>query len=167
MDEEKQIIWDTRLFALAKQVGEWSSDPSRKVGSVIVGHRNDVRALGYNGLPRNVEDTSGLFERPLKYLWIEHAERNAIYSAARGGVPLVGCRMYVSWFPCADCARAIVQVGLSEVVCVEPDWEDPVWSDHFAQSMRILNAGSIGLRFYKNTEDTSSPVKSPNSPDVL
>jgi dCMP deaminase len=153
MDEEKQTVWDRRLFALAKQVADWSSDPDTKVGSVIVGPLNDVRALGYNGLPRNIEDTSGFFERPLKYLWIEHAERNAIYTAARVGVALPGCRMYVSWFPCADCARAIVQVGLVEVVCVKPDWNHPTWSDQFAQAMKILESGSVGVRFIKEASD--------------
>lgn len=153
MDRAKQDIWDKRLFALAKQVAEWSSDPNTKVGSVIAGPRNDVRALGYNGLPRNIEDTAGFFERPLKYLWIEHAERNAIYTAARIGVPLAGCRMYVSWFPCADCARAIVQVGIAEVVCVEPNWSHPTWSDQFLQARRLLESGSVGVRFVKDTAE--------------
>ena len=150
MDENKQMIWDKRLFNLAKHVAEWSSDPGTKVGSVIAGPGNDVRALGYNGLPRDIEDTAGFFERPLKYLWIEHAERNAIYAAARVGLALPGCRMYVSWFPCADCARAIVQVGLKEVICAEPDWSDRVWGEQFAQSKLILINGSVGVRFMGN-----------------
>jgi dCMP deaminase len=144
---EKRENWDRRLIKLARDVSEWSSDPSTKVGSVIVGPNNDVRALGYNGLPRNIEDNGELYESPLKYLWIEHAERNAIYSAARSGAPLLGCRMYVSWFPCSDCARAIVQVGLIEVICVEPDWKHPKWSEHFEQAKRILIAGSVELKF--------------------
>jgi dCMP deaminase len=147
MEDAKQKVWDTRLFSLAQQVAEWSSDPSTKVGSVIVGPTNDVRAIGYNGLPRNIEDDQGLFERPLKDFWIEHAERNAIYTAARIGVPLPGCRMYVSWFPCAECARAIVQVGISEVVCVEPAWDHLRWSDQFLHAKRILQAGAVALRF--------------------
>jgi dCMP deaminase len=151
MEQQKQAIWDRRLFALANLVGDWSSDPNTKVGSVIVGPQNDIRAVGYNGLPRNIENDSVLFAAPLKYLWIEHAERNAIYSAARIGTPLPGCRMYVSWFPCADCARAIVQVGLSELICVEPDWSHKTWSDQFAQARRILEAGSVVVRFMEKS----------------
>jgi len=147
MENKKLAIWDARLFALAKQIAEWSSDPATKVGSVIVGPDNEVRALGYNGLPRNIESSPDLFERPLKYLWIEHAERNAIYTASRYGAPLSGCRMYLSWFPCADCARAIVQVGLVEVVCVEPDWSNPQWSDQFREARRILERGSVRIRY--------------------
>src|SRR5215470_5170402 len=107
----KEQKWDHRFLALARHISEWSKDPSTKVGCVIVASTNEVRALGYNGFPRNFDDSPSRLERPHKYLWTEHAERNAIYAAARAGVPLEGCRMYLSWFPCVDCARAAVQVG--------------------------------------------------------
>ena len=149
MSEEKRENWDKRLFKLARDVAEWSSDPHTKVGSVIVGPGNDVRAIGYNGLPRNIENQSDRFQGELKSFWIEHAERNAIYSAARSGVALPGCRMYVSWFPCADCARAIVQVGIGEIICSEPDWEHAKWSQHFQQAKQILAAGSVTVTLRK------------------
>lgn len=147
MNREKLALWDRRLLGLASQVAEWSSDPKTRVGAVIVGPENDVRALGYNGLPRKIENSAEFFERPLKYLWIEHAERNAIYAAARAGTSLSGCRMYVSWFPCADCARAIIQVGITEVVCVEPVWNNPTWAEQFATATKILEMGSVEVRF--------------------
>ena len=56
------------------------------------------------------------FERPEKYKWIEHADRNAIYNAARVGISLEGCKMYLSFYPCIECARGIIQVGIKEVV---------------------------------------------------
>jgi dCMP deaminase len=152
MANGKRENWDKRLVRLAGHVAEWSSDPSTKVGSVIVGPDNDVRALGYNGLPRNIDPDWELFQSPLKSLWIEHAERNAIYSAARSGVALPGCRMYLSWFPCSDCARAIVQVGIVEVICVEPDWGHAKWSEHFQQAKKILLAGSVKITFFKETD---------------
>jgi len=58
--------------------------------------------------------------RPAKYRWTEHAERNAIFSAARMGVSIVGATMYLPWFPCAECARAIVQSGIGALVAYQP-----------------------------------------------
>jgi dCMP deaminase len=125
---------------------------------VIVGPLNDIRATGYNGLPRNIEDAPGRMERPEKYLWIEHAERNAIYVAARSGISLDGCRMYLSWFPCIDCARAIVQVGLSELVAVEPAWTIPPWGEQFVLARELLLEGGVRVRFAHGTD--ASDVKS-------
>jgi hypothetical protein len=83
---------------------------STRVGCVIVGTHKEIRAIGYNGFPRGVDDDrDARHERPVKYKWTEHAERNAIYSSARAGISIDGCTMYLPWFPCMDCARAIVQ----------------------------------------------------------
>lgn len=132
---------------LAAHLAGWSKDPSTKVGAVIVGPDNDVRAIGYNGLPRGIDALPDRFMRPQKYVWIEHAERNAIYTAARNGVPLNGCRLYLNWFPCADCARAILQAGIVEVVSVEPDWNHETWGEQFVQAKELLSVGTVDLRF--------------------
>ena len=143
--------WDRRFLALARHLAEWSKDPTTKVGCVIVGPSNEVRALGYNGLPRNVDESAPRLARPDKYVWIEHAERNAIYTAARTGVPLEGCRMYVSWFPCIDCARAAVQVGLTEIVAVEPDWSLEPWGPQFIRAKELLSEGGVRLRLLQES----------------
>lgn len=94
-----------------------SKDPNTQFSCVIVGPENNIRATGYNSLPRGIrDDVPERLERPEKYMWIEHAERNAIYSAARIGVPLAGCRLIAGGLPCMDCGRAIIQVGIVEVV---------------------------------------------------
>ena len=97
-----------------------SKDPNTQVSCVIAGPENNIRATGYNSLPRGVRDDVELyperFERPEKYMWIEHAERNAIYSAARIGVPLAGSRLICQLLPCMDCGRAIIQVGIVEII---------------------------------------------------
>jgi dCMP deaminase len=73
---------------------------------VIVRSDRLIRSVGYNGFVRGVDDDiASRHERPAKYSWIEHAERNAIYNAARFGVPLTGATCYVNWFPCIDRAR--------------------------------------------------------------
>lgn len=140
--------WDERFMGLARQIATWSKDRSRKVGCVIVGERREIRALGYNGFPRGVNDNvESRHERPAKYRWTEHAERNAIYNAASTGVAIAGCTIYLPWFPCMDCARAIVQAGLIAVVAVEPDWQDPKFKDDFADVPRLFYEAGVDLRF--------------------
>ncbi|MBV9759705.1 MAG: hypothetical protein JO340_03985 [Acidobacteriaceae bacterium] len=123
--------WDCKLMQLARFIATWSKDPT-PVGCVIAGASNEIRSTGYNGFPRGIDDSlDERLRRPAKYFWTEHAERNAIYNAARIGTPLEGCRMYLPWFPCVDCARAIVQCGIAELVAFEPDWEHATWGEHF------------------------------------
>ena len=115
-DDER---WRRRFLGLCDHVASWSEDRDFKVGAVIAGPGHEVRATGYNGLPRGVSDNDDArFDRASgeKFFWIEHAERNAIYNAVRSGVCVAGCTIYVNRFPCADCARAIIQSG---IVCVE------------------------------------------------
>jgi dCMP deaminase len=138
------IDWDDRFLELAHHVGQWSKDESRKVGCVIVGPHREVRAIGYNGFPRGIDDdASDRNERPAKYLWTEHAERNAIYQAARIGTPLDGCSMYLEWFPCMACARALVQVGIARLVATRPDMLDPRWGEEFATALALLKEAKI------------------------
>lgn len=135
---------DKRLFALAAYVGGWSKDRSRKVGAVIADRNGSVRSIGYNGFPRGADEgVVARHERPAKYLWTEHAERNAIFDAARAGVALDGCSMYVPWFPCMDCARAIVQSGISRLVACPPDLKDVRWGGHFEAAMELLEETGV------------------------
>jgi dCMP deaminase len=145
--------WDSRFMHLAEEIGSWSKDTSRKVGCVIVGPNNEIRSTGFNGFPRSVEDSvEDRHLRPAKYKWTEHAERNAIYNAARVGIPLDGCRMYLPWFPCMDCARAIVQAGIVELICEEPNLSDTQWGADFAEVPQLLKEGGVGLRWWRKKE---------------
>lgn len=113
--------WDQLFIGLARLYAQESKDDSTQVGCVIVDQHNVQRAGGFNGLPRRVSDDRVAHPerhaRPKKYEWYEHAERNAIFNAARVGVPLEGCTLYVAGGPpCADCARAVIQSGIAEVV---------------------------------------------------
>lgn len=113
--------WHTYFSNLASEVSKKSKDTSTKVGAVIVGPDKEIRSTGYNDLPRGVNDDPEVFkarrERPEKYMWTEHAERNAIYNAARHGTSLDGCSIYlnVGGAPCADCTRAIIQSGIKKI----------------------------------------------------
>lgn len=127
------MTWNKKFIGLAKFVAEWSKDRSTKVGCVIVGKNHQVLSVGYNGFPRGVDDeVETRHERPAKYKWTEHSERNGIYNAARTGTALEGSTIYLNWYPCADCARAIIQSGIQKVVCGQkPDFDNPQWGADF------------------------------------
>ena len=136
-------------MSLAREIAHWSKDRSRGVGCVIVGPNNELRSTGFNGFPRGVDDeVEERHQRPAKYKWTEHAERNAIYNAARVGIPLEGCRIYLPWFPCMDCARAIIQAGISELVCMEPSPHDSTWAADFADVPQMLREGGVRIRWW-------------------
>jgi dCMP deaminase len=107
--------WNQRFINLATEVSSWSKDTSTKVGAVIMTADRLPVSFGYNGMPPGIDDTKHeRHQRPEKYFWFEHAERNAIYQADRH--LLTGSVMYVTHFPCADCARAIIKSKISEIV---------------------------------------------------
>lgn len=109
--------WDLRFLKMAAEVGEWSKDPSRKIGSVIIKDRR-ILATGYNGFPRGIADTpERLGVRYLKYKYVVHAEMNAIYNAIQHGTPLNCATLYATGLPiCSECAKGIIQVGIKRVV---------------------------------------------------
>jgi dCMP deaminase len=140
--------WDKRWMDMAKLVATWSKDRSRTCGAVIVDDRNVLVSIGWNGFPRGLKaEVDERHERPAKYKWTEHAERNAIYNAAANGHPTRGCSIYLPWYPCADCARAIIQSGLKTVYAVEPDWNDGIWAADFAVGKEMLAEAGVWVVF--------------------
>ena len=139
--------WDKKFLDLCDHISTWSKDKSTKVGAVIVNDRNKVISLGYNGFPIRFDDNvSDRHERPQKYSYTEHAERNAIYSAAELGVSVRGCTMYLSRFPCPDCARAIIQSGISTLAYKHIDFSDERWGEGFKKSWEMLVECGVGLK---------------------
>lgn len=131
--------WTERWMGMCELIASWSEDRSTKVSAVIVDDRNVLVSMGWNGFPRGIAgDIEERHERPAKYLWTEHAERNAIFNAASVGVSLKGCTMYLQWYPCADCARAIIQSGITRIVCKEPDWNHDRWGESFKMVKDML-----------------------------
>lgn len=142
--KENMTNWNQRFVDLANHVAGWSKDRSTKVGAVIVGQNREVLSMGYNGFPRGIDDSiDERHERPAKYKWAEHAERNAIFNAARNGVRLEGSSIYLGWYPCCECARAIVQAGIKTLICEEPDFNHSRWGQDFVISAQIFNEGGI------------------------
>ena len=143
--------WDIYFMELAKHVSSLSKDESTKIGAAIVGPDKEIRSTGYNSFPRGVnDDEPNRQTRPMKYKWIEHAERNAIFNAARIGVSLKGCTLYCSmWMPCTDCARAIIQSGISEVVVETIDVVDDRWKEDFEVATQMFTESGVVLREMK------------------
>src|SRR3974390_2428851 len=100
--------WDQYYLQICQVVAARSKDPNTQIGCVIVGPNHEIRSTGYNSFPRGIrDDVPDRLVRPAKYLWIAHAERNAICNPARAGTPTEGCTIFVEIMPCMDCARAV------------------------------------------------------------
>jgi dCMP deaminase len=102
-------------FNLAKEISRLSKDKHTKHGCLAISKDGTILSMGYNGPPRGVNDDIIDYERPGKYIFMEHAERNCIYNAAREGVSLLGCIFYITGIPCVDCTRAMFQAGASKI----------------------------------------------------
>jgi dCMP deaminase len=142
--------WDQKFMSLAQHIGTWSKDRGRKIGAVIVGPDNEIRATGFNGIPRGVrDDVEERHDRETKekYIWGAHAERNSIYNAARIGVALKGCRIYSTLFPCIDCVIAIIQSGIVELITTPPALDDPQWGEGWKRGLIMLQEATITVRF--------------------
>lgn len=145
-NEEK---WDNRFLELARHYSTWSKDESTKVGCVITSRDKNVISSGYNGLPRRLrDDVPARLLRPEKLLWFEHAERNAIYSAAKRGTALGSSTAYSTLCPCMDCARGLIQSGISRVVCPEPDLvKYSLWADQFQKVSVMFREAGVRLDY--------------------
>lgn len=105
--------WDSYFLQLAALISTRSKDRSVQVGAVIVDCMHNVISSGYNGFARGIDDdVDSRHERPTKYLWIVHAEENAILAAARSGHSTLNCLLYCTHPPCSRCARGIIQAGI-------------------------------------------------------
>lgn len=136
-----------QYMEIAYATSRFSKDESTQVGAVIIGPTNEVRSLGYNGAPRGCradEDSRGI-TRPEKYFWYSHAELNAITNAARVGIPLDGSTIVVTHPPCMDCARAIVQAGIKQVVAARPAAEFAErWIEHTRRVQTLFSECKVG-----------------------
>jgi len=106
--------WEEFFMLKVYLTAKKSKDPRTKIGAVLVRDRRDLIS-GFNGIPEGVKDLPERFERPIKYSYFEHAERNAIFTAARHGISTDGATLYVQALPCVDCARAIIQSGIKKI----------------------------------------------------
>lgn len=144
-----------KLMAVAQAIAGLSKDPSTQVGALIIGPQGDGGPWGFNGAPRGSKadelgDPRG--QRPEKYFWFEHAERNAIYAAARSGYATAGCSMVVTHPPCMDCARAMVQAGIKHVIVLAASEAFAQrWHEHTIRTRQLFDECGISLTHLPDT----------------
>lgn len=148
--ETRNGNWDDMFMTMAYLVAMRSKDESTHIGAVVVGLDNEVRSTGYNSFVRGLnDDVEERQKRPEKYYWFEHAERNAIYNATLMGVSLKNCKMYINGIPCCDCARAIIQAGITEVI-VDKAWNSDnyssKWNEEASRTIQMFNETGVKLR---------------------
>ncbi len=152
MKRQDYINWDEYFMGVAMLAARRSKDPSTQVGACIVSRDNIIISTGYNGMPKGCSDDEFPWDREgeeTKYPYVVHAELNAILNA--NGRDLRGSRIYVALFPCNECAKAIIQSGIREIVYL---------SDKYATtpttlaSKRMLTAA--GVKFTRLTPNVSS-----------
>ncbi len=143
---EGYISWDEYFMGVAILASQRSKDPNTQVGACIVNDDNKIMSVGYNGFPMGCSDDdfpwdrSGEKDSDTKYPYVCHAELNAILNA--GGNNLKGCRIYVALFPCNECAKAIIQCGIKEVIYISDKYKD---TDLVLASKRMLGSAGVKL----------------------
>lgn len=147
---ENVLSWDEYFMGLAHLSALRSKDPSTQVGAAIVDENHRVVSVGYNGFPQGVSDAEFPWQREggvleSKYAFVVHAELNAILNSQRS---VRGCKIYVSLFPCNECAKAIIQSGIKRIVYESDKYNG---TDTNIASKRMLRAAGVELVRIANT----------------
>ena len=141
MKRTDYISWDEYFMGIALLAAKRSKDPSTQVGACIVSDKNIIISTGYNGMPKGCSDDEFPWDREgaeTKYPYVVHAELNAILNA--NGRDLQGSRIYVALFPCNECAKAIIQSGVKEVIYLSDKYADTMGN---LASKRMLDAAGV------------------------
>ena len=153
MSEKRKdyISWDEYFMGIAQLSAMRSKDPNTQVGACIVSKENKILSMGYNGFPKGCDDDEYPWNRDgdvydSKYAYVTHSELNAILNY-RGG-SLDGTKLYVTLFPCNECAKAIIQAGLKTVVYACDKYADTA---AVLASKRMFRAAGVELVPYRHT----------------
>lgn len=140
------MLWTEYFMEIARVVAKKSKD-STKVGAILVGPDKEIRLTGFNGPPRGVRDTETRRERPTKYLFASHAEANLIAFAAREGIRTKDCTVVVTHAPCAGCAKALIQAGVSRVV--HGDGQTSMPAEEFEAARVMFDEAGVEIVAFK------------------
>lgn len=158
MKRENYISWDAYFMGIALLSKERSKDPNTQVGACIVNNQNRIVSLGYNGLPNGCDDNMCPWDKregsleETKYAYVAHAELNAILNY-HGSVE--GCTLYVTLFPCNECAKAVIQAGIKNIVYLEDKYNGTPGN---IVAKKLLDSAGIKYKKYEklNQEITLS-----------
>ncbi len=144
MKRANAISWETYFMGIAHLSALRSKDPNTQVGAVIVDPEHKVVSIGYNGFPKGCSDDEYPWENEgssleTKYVYVVHAELNAILNSPRS---VKGCSIYVSLFPCHECAKAIIQSGIQEIVYESDKYAA---SESVLASKRMLESAGVKM----------------------
>ena len=139
--------WKKRFLKLSKEISEWSKDPSTKVGALIISEDKNIISTGYNGFPRDIEDTEErLNNRELKYKFILHAEMNCILNALYNGRSVKDCILFVHGLPpCSECTKSIIQAGIKKVITDSKATDN--WKESLKLSLEMLKEANVEIEF--------------------
>ncbi len=145
------LSWDECFMRIARVIAQRSKDSSTQAGAVLVNQNNVVIGLGYNGWPRGIDNTDLPWAREgklseTKYAYVVHAEENAVYNANGSSENSI---LYCTLFPCNECAKALIQNGIKEVVYESDKYHD---KEEWIASRRLLDAAGITTREYISHE---------------
>jgi len=147
--EKNRLNWDEYFMSIASLSALRSQDPNTKVGACIVDDDHKVVSIGYNGMPRHINDEDLSWNKgeglDSKYLYVCHAEFNAILNT-RDGSALKGCHLYVTLFPCNECAKAVIQTGIKEVIYFDDKYKDTIGNQ---ASLKMLTLAGVKVRKYE------------------
>ncbi|MFU0828273.1 MAG: dCMP deaminase [Lachnoclostridium sp.] len=148
MKRQDYLKWDEYFMGIALLSAQRSKDPNTSVGACIVSEDNKILSVGYNGMPTGCSDDEFPWEREgpaldTKYVYVCHAEMNAILNYT--GAQMKGSKLYVTLFPCNECAKALIQKGISEIVYLSDKYAE---TDAVKASKRMLNAAGVSYRKY-------------------
>ena len=147
--EKAKINWDEYFMGIAELSALRSKDPNTKVGACIVDEDKKVVSIGYNGMPRNCDESELSWNKgeglDSKYLYVCHAEFNAILNT-RNNAALRGCTLYVTLFPCNECSKAIIQTGIKEVVYADNKYKEQIATQ---ASLKMLTLAGVKVCRYE------------------
>ena len=123
----------------------------RRVGAVLVAAGAEIAAC--NTFPPGVTPLPERATGDNRFIWLEHAERTALFEAAKRGLATNGGMLVSTYFPCTDCARAIVLAGLKSVATPRPEFDDPVWGESFRTSAAILSEGAVQVVYLAEDQE--------------
>ncbi len=155
MKRTDYISWDEYFMGIALFSAQRSKDSNTQVGACIVSNENKILSVGYNGMPTGCNDDEMPWERDgksaldTKYPFVCHAELNAILNSSTGSVK--NSKIYVTLFPCNECAKAIIQSGIKEVVYMEDKYAD---SEEVIASKRMFDMAGVKYIKYLTTSRT-------------
>lgn len=153
MDKRQDYIsWDEYFMGVAILASQRSKDPSTQVGACIIDEEKRILSTGYNGFPQGCSDDEFPWNRDesageTKYQYVVHAELNAILNAS--GKKLAGATLYVDLFPCNECAKAIIQSGIKEVIYLSDKYHG---TPAMSASRKMLDAAGVKVRQIKPTK---------------